>query len=261
MEKGIARVLAVGDVVGRIGSEYLSERLWGLRRELKIDMAIVNGENSAQGNGIDRESAEMLLRGGADVITGGNHIYRKSAASSLLTDSENIIRPANYPAECPGVGYCIFDMCSYRVLVMNLLGTAFMESLDSPFTTADKILKREEGRYDMAFVDFHAEATGEKIALGRYLDGRVSGVFGTHTHVQTADEQIFKGGTGYITDLGMCGPTDSVLGVKSDIIIRRFLNKMPCRHEEAEGECALCGAVFTVDCSNGKCLGVERIKA
>ena len=260
MTKGQAKILTLGDIVGAGGTEAIEKKLWEIRNENRIDMVIANGENAATGNGINPETAQRLFRAGVDVITGGNHIFRKSTIHSFLEKEKNIIRPANYPSECPGFGYCIFDMCSYRVLVINLLGTVYMESLENPFSCADKILKNEEGNFDIALLDFHAEATSEKLALARYLDGRISCFFGTHTHVQTSDEKVLAGGTGYITDLGMCGVEDSVLGVKSDIIIRRFLTKMPQKHEEAEGEARICGCIFTVCVENGKCVEVERIQ-
>lgn len=259
MTNGEARILAIGDVVGKSGTEFISEKLWGLRKFYGVDMVVANGENAAPGNGLDKDTAESLFRAGVDVITSGNHIFRKSVAETLLESQENVLRPANYPSACPGSGWCIFDMCSYKVLVINLLGTVFMESLASPFEAADRILEREKGNFDFAVLDIHAEATSEKLALAKYLDGRVSAVFGTHTHVQTADEQIFPGGTGYITDAGMCGPHDSVLGIKNEIIIRKFLTKMPVRHEEADTPPALCGCLFTLSLSSGKCTGVQRI--
>ena len=260
MKNGEAKILAIGDICGKCGTEAVAKKLWDIRNELCADMVIANGENAAVGNGLDKESAQTLLQSGVDVITGGNHIFRKNSVYSLLDDGENIIRPANYPTECPGSGYCIFDMCSYRVLVMNLLGTVYMESLESPFAVADRILKREEGNFDLAVMDIHAEATSEKIALAKYLDGRVSAVFGTHTHVQTADEKILCGGTGFICDLGMCGAVDSVLGIKNDIILHKFLTKMPVRHEEAEGDAEICGCLFTVSVSSGKCTDVQRVR-
>lgn len=258
MKNGKVKIMAFGDVVGKNGTDSLCSQLWNLRKEYDADMVIVNGENAAVGNGLDKETCEELLRCGADVITGGNHIFRKSSVYSFLDNCESVIRPANYPSACPGSGYCIYDLFGYKVLVMNLLGTVYMESLESPFAVADRILEREKGSFDLSFVDIHAEATSEKYALARYLDGRVSAVFGTHTHVQTSDEQILECGTGYITDLGMCGPKNSILGIKSDIIIKRFLTKLPVRHEEAEGESQISFCVFTVDTSSGKCVGVER---
>lgn len=259
MTKGEARILVLGDICGECGTEHIRRKLRELIKEYGADMVIANGENAAVGNGLDCETAEVLLSCGVDVITGGNHTFRRSSLYSLLDKCENVIRPANYPGQCPGSGYCIFDMCSYRVLVMNLLGTVYMESLESPFAAADRILERESGNYDFAFVDIHAEATSEKAALAHYLDGRVTAVFGTHTHVQTADEKILPGGTGFITDLGMCGPVDSVLGIKKDIIIRKFLTKMPVRHEEADGESEIRGCLFTVSTDDFKCREVKRI--
>ncbi len=260
MTNGEAKILVLGDICGSVGTEAVRKKLWSLRKEYGADMVIANGENAAVGNGLDRDTAEELFSAGVDVITSGNHIWKKSSAHSLLENNDHVLRPANYPGSCPGSGYCIFDMCSYKVLVINVLGTVFMESLASPFETADRILERERENYDIAVIDIHAEATSEKIAFGKYLDGRVSAIFGTHTHVQTADEDIFKNGTGYITDVGMCGPVDSVLGVKNDIIIRKFLSKMPSRHEEAQGTAIICGCVFTISTSSGKCLRTERIR-
>lgn len=259
MKNGEAKILVLGDVCGACGTGALKKKLWELRKECGADMVIANGENAAVGNGLDKESAQELFTAGVDVITSGNHIWKKSSVQSLLDNCEYVIRPANYPGGCPGSGYCIFDMCSYRVLVINVLGTVYMESLDSPFETADRILKREEGNYDICIIDIHAEATSEKIAFAKYFDGRVSAVFGTHTHVQTADSTVFHGGTGYITDAGMCGAKDSVLGIKNDIIIRKFLTKMPVRHEEADGDAIICGCLFTVETDSGKCVSAERI--
>lgn len=260
MTKGEAKILTLGDICGKAGTEMIEKKLWGIRKYCGADMVIANGENASAGNGLDKDTAERLFAAGVDVISSGNHIFKKSSVESLLENNEYVLRPANYPPQCPGSGYCIFDMNSYRVLVMNLLGTVFMESLESPFVVADKILEREKGKYDFAFVDFHAEATSEKAALAKYLDGRITALFGTHTHVQTADDRILSGGTGFITDVGMCGPCDSVLGIKNEIIIRKFLTKMPVRHEEAEGDCMICGCLFTVSTENGKCLGAERMK-
>ncbi len=259
MTKNEIKIMVLGDICGNIGTNAVEKKLWSLRKYYGADMVVANAENAAPGNGLDKETAEKLFRCGVDVITSGNHIWKKYNVKSLLENSQNILRPANYPPQCPGNGFCVFDMCSYKVLVINLIGTVFMESMESPFEKAKKILESENGNYDFSVVDFHAEATSEKIALAKYLDGRVSAFFGTHTHVQTADEQVFKGGTGYITDVGMCGAKDSVLGVRSDIIIEKFLHKMPVRHEEATGECLICGCLFTLSKQNGKCVAAERI--
>ncbi len=260
MTKGEAKILCLGDICGACGTEAIQKNLWSIRKELCADMVVANGENAAVGNGLDRESADTLFSGGVDVITSGNHIFKKSSVYSLLENNEFVLRPANYPSECPGNGYCIFDMCSYKVLVINLLGTVYMESLESPFSASDRILMREKGNYDFALVDIHAEATSEKTALAKYLDGRATAVFGTHTHVQTADERILANGTGFICDLGMCGASDSVLGIKNDIIIRKFLTKMPVRHEEADGDAEICGCLFTVSTESFRCTNIQRIK-
>lgn len=259
MKKGIAEILVLGDIFGNCGTDAVEKKLWKIRKDYEIDMVIANGENAAEGSGINKEIADRLFSCGIDVITSGNHIFKKSSAYSLLENNEYVLRPANYPDECPGSGWCIFDMNSYKVLVINVMGTVFMESLASPFETVDRILKREEGNFDFAVADIHAEATSEKIAFARFFDGRISGVFGTHTHVQTADNQVLKNGTGYITDAGMCGPFDSVLGVESEIILKKFLTKMPVRHMEASGDVRICGCIFSVDVGSGKCVKTERI--
>ncbi|MBO5670022.1 MAG: YmdB family metallophosphoesterase, partial [Clostridia bacterium] len=190
---------------------------------------------------------------GADVITTGNHVWQKKDIRDMLCDSEQIIRPANYPPACPGAGYTVRDCLGWRILVINVMGTVYMDSLESPFDAVDRILAREAGRYDIAVLDVHAEATSEKIALGRYFDGRINIIFGTHTHVPTADLRILPHGSGYITDLGMFGPEESVLGVKTDIIIEKFRTKMPVRFEIADGPLVLCGACFTYD-TDKKCI-------
>lgn len=254
------KILCVGDVVGPAGTEYIQKNLWRIRKELDADMAIVNGENAASANGLDKASAEALFMSGADVITGGNHIFQKNSLRGYLDEQDYLLRPANYPSSCPGNGYCIFNLSGYKILVINLMGTLFLESLDSPFAAADRILEREKGNFDICLVDFHAEATSEKAALGRYLDGRVGAVFGTHTHIQTADECIFKCGTGFITDLGMTGVKDSILGIECEPVIKKFITKLPARFEDAKGECFLCGALFELSVKDGKCTNVIRVR-
>ena len=253
------RILAIGDIVGIAGTRLVQRELWRLRRELEADFVCANGENAAKGNGIDADTASLLFSSGADVITSGNHIFRKHELKHRIDQFPYLLRPANYPAVCPGTGSCVFAAGGVRILVINLLGTIYMESMDSPFEVAERILTREEGRYELAIVDIHAEATSEKAALAKYLDGRVSAVFGTHTHVQTADEKVLPGGTGYLTDLGMTGPYDSILGVKNEIIVEKFLTKMPVRFEEADGAAQCNGALFTIDLDSRKCEKVERV--
>ena len=254
-------ILCVGDVCGHIGCEYLGSVLPALKRREGVDFTIINGENSADGNGILPHSAKALFDAGADVITGGNHTFRRREVFDMLDSCCGLLRPANMPDSTPGKGYDIFDCGRTNVAVINLLGTTYMESLDCPFKSAEKIvaeLKSDGAK--IIIIDFHAEATSEKRALGFFLDGQISALFGTHTHVQTADEQILPCGSGYITDLGMTGPIHSVLGVKPDIIVKKFTDKLPVRFELADGECELSGCIFTCDDRSGKCLSVKRIK-
>jgi len=253
------KILAVGDVVGNVGVEHLENHLWKIRNENKIDFCVVNGENASEISGVSRADAQRILDAGADVITLGNHTWGKRDIQGLLDESESVIRPANYVQGLPGNGYTTLNVCGYRVLCINLIGTVNMESESNPFLAADKIFEREKGEYNVAIVDFHAEATSEKIAMGRYLDGRASLVFGTHTHVQTADEQILPRGTAYITDLGMSGPMNGVLGVSYDIIIRRFLTHLPERFAVANGDIKAHGIIVDVDASSGRAKSIDRI--
>ena len=256
------RVLAIGDVCGPAGCETVRLILPNLKKDKKIDMVIINGENSADGNGILPESAEYLFSCGADVITGGNHSLRRKQVFDYLDENDFVLRPHNLPeAEC-GKGYCFIDLGYTAAAVINLGGIIYLEKLgaSNPFEAADELIERaHRDGAKIIVVDFHAEATSEKRALGLYLDGRVSAVFGTHTHVQTADEQVLKNGTGYITDIGMTGPIDSVLGVKSEIIINRLKNNDMSKFEQADGKCMLCGCIFDIDVSTGKSCSTERI--
>lgn len=254
------KILAVGDVVGESGVAYLSGgRLRRLADKLGADAVIVNGENSSKTNCITPDSAEAIFDAGADVITGGNHTLKRYHTYDYLDSHPNCIRPANYPSDAPGDGYTVIDCLGWRLLVINLLGTTFMDPLDSPFKTADKILETMRGKYDIAVLDIHAEATSEKMCLARYLDGRVSVVFGTHTHVQTSDACVLPGGTGYITDLGMTGPVEGVLGVKSENAMHKFLKRTPIFFEHASGEAAAHGALFCIDTDSGKCISADGI--
>ena len=248
------RILAIGDIVGYGAVECLKRQLWTIRRELGVDFVVANGENAAEGNGLDADSAKTLLMAGVDVLTTGNHVWKKNDLHPVLRSGDPVLRPANYPSECPGTGSIIRTVNGYRVLVINIQGTTFMEALDNPFDTLEKILEWEKGRYDFSVLDVHAEATGEKQAIAHCFDGRISVVFGTHTHVQTADAQILPGGTGYLTDIGMTGPTDGILGIRKEVIIDRLRMKMPSRFTVAEGSIVLCGACFTVDPDSGRCL-------
>ena len=253
------RVLCLGDVVADTGCEFIRERLWGIRKRGKIDAVIVNAENSAVGNGIDKTSSDMLFAAGADVLTTGNHVWRKKGTDALLESNESILRPANFPEPCAGNGYIIVDCMGWKILVVSLLGTVFMEALDSPFRTLDRILERERGNYDLCVVDFHAEATSEKRVMGFYLDGKVTAVVGTHTHVQTADEQILPKGTAYITDIGMTGPKNSVIGMDPEASIKRFVTSLPERYKLADGSCIFNGCIFEINDENCRVLKINRI--
>ncbi len=254
------KILCIGDVVSTAGCRYLGGgRLRRMASSLGADFIVINGENSASGNGMSRDSARVLLDVGADVVTGGNHTFKRREVYDMLDDESALLRPANYPGAVPGNGYTIAECNGYRILVINLLGCVFMESLASPFETAEKILQSEKGRYDISLIDIHAEATSEKMCLARYLDGKVSVVFGTHTHVQTADATVLPGGTGYITDLGMTGSMNGILGVKTDNIIHKFTVKTPVFFEAAEGNETAHGALFTVDTETGLCEKAEAV--
>ena len=255
------KVLAIGDVCGSIGCRKVMETLPRLKKEKSLDLVIVNGENSADGNGITPESAESLLAAGADVITGGNHSLRRKSAYPLLESNPFLLRPHNLPAEA-GQGYTVVDLGYMLVAVINLCGVYGMEKCgaSSPFAAADELIARAGGDgARVIIVDFHAEATSEKKALGFYLDGRVSAFFGTHTHVQTADAAILSGGTGYLTDLGMTGPADSVLGVKKEIIISRLKDGGTDKFMLADGPCEMDACVFTIDRATGKTVMIERM--
>ena len=254
------RILALGDVTDPRAVTYLSERLWAFRRQQRISFTVLNAENAGFIVGPAPEDATRLLDGGADVLTGGNHTLQKKSLHAMLDSDARLLRPANYPPEVPGVGYTILPANGYRMLVINAIGRVEMEPIDCPFRAVDRILTREEGNYDFSILDFHAEATGEKVAMGRYLDGRVNIVFGTHTHVPTADEQILPRGTGYITDLGMCGIREGVLGISAETILQRFLTRLPERHQPADGEVLAEGAVFTLDEGSGRVTAVERVR-
>ncbi len=252
------KVLMIGDVVAGVGCEFVAKHLYAVKSKYGVDVVVANGENSADGNGITPQSAQTLLDAGVDVLTTGNHVLRRREVYDLLDDPAwPIVRPANYPDAVPGRGFLIHDMGNRSLAVVNLMGTVYLDSLDCPFRTMDRLLERIET--NCILVDFHAEATGEKRAMGFYLDGRVSAVVGTHTHVQTADETVLERGTGYISDVGMTGPVQSVLGVKPEIIIKRYLTKMPVRHEIAHGRCSLNGIVITIDEKTGKTTEIVRI--
>ena len=246
--------------MGKGALAYLEKNLWSQRSRLGADMVVVNGENASDIYGIGAADAETLLSAGADLITLGNHAFGRRDIYAMLGDAVNIIRPANYPPLAPGGGYTVVNVNGYKVLCINIMGTALMESLACPFATVDRILEREAGGYDFALMDIHAESTSEKIALARYFDGRIAVMFGTHTHVQTADEQILPKGSGYITDLGMTGPVNSVIGSDVGAVIERMRTKISCRLTVADGDVRATGALFDLDTDTGCVKSVTRVK-
>lgn len=250
-------ILAVGDIVGDAGTDCFLSCIDAIKAQYAIDFCIVNAENACTGNGISRKKAEMLLCGGADVLTLGNHAFRQREASSLLHNNDRVIRPLNFPPGTPGRGSVTIEKNGLRIGVLNAMGRVYMDYMDCPFRAVDAAL--EGLKADLIFVDFHAEATSEKISMGWHLDGRVTGLFGTHTHVQTADAWVLPKGTGYITDLGMTGPIYSCLGVKREITLERFKTCIPRRFEFADGRSQLCGAVFCVDETSGKTREVKTV--
>ena len=254
------KILALGDVVGVRAIDYLSKNLWGVRKNLGVDFVIANAENASEIHGLCPRDADRLLDAGVDFMTMGNHTFGKREIYSYLDDNpERIIRPCNYPPTAPGYGSYTVNVNGYKMLCINVQGTVFMEPLDSPFDAVDCILGAEEGKYDFAFLDIHAEATSEKIALARYFDGRINMIVGTHTHVQTADNQILPNGTGYITDLGMTGPVSGVLGVDTEATTVRLKDHLPARFTVADGEIKAHGVVFELD-DSFKAIKVTRVK-
>ncbi len=253
-------VLFVGDVIGRTGRRKLKEVLPGLKERFDISFVVINGENLAGGLGINRKVAEEVFSLGVDVITTGNHVWRKREAFKLLDEDHRILRPSNLPPGNPGRGYGVYDVSGIKVAVINLIGRVFMGPYEHPFLEADRILDELNGKVDITIVDFHAEATSEKIALGLYLDGRASAVLGTHTHVQTADEKVLPGGTLYITDVGMVGAKRSVIGMNPEKAIKGFLTLIPSRFEAAKGEAELNGVLLRFD-DDRRGTSIERVRA
>lgn len=250
------RLLFIGDVVGNVGCQFLRKRLPALKREYHIDIVVVNGENSADGNGITAYSAQQIFQSGADIITTGNHAFQRRTDWKIY-DNDCIIRPANYGADCPGKGLTIYDMGCCQIAVINLSGVLFLESLENPFHTADSLLSTLHT--PNIFVDFHAEATSEKRAMGFYLAGRVTAVLGTHTHVQTADACILHHHTGYITDVGMTGVEDSILGTDKYIALDRMRLHIPKRYKEATGVCYLNAVLIDFEKKCGKCTKITPL--
>ncbi len=251
-------ILFIGDVVGAAGCEYIRSVLPEKKQLLAADIVIANGENSAEGNGITKQSAQHLFDSGVDVITTGNHAFRRREIYDIFDQNPYLIRPANYTTDkTPGRGYTIIDMGAISVCVINIMGTAYMDSLRNPFEVIDELLSKISSK--IIIVDIHAEATAEKLAFGNYLDGRVTAVLGTHTHVQTADEMIFEKGTAYITDVGMTGPVNSCLGIKTEQAIEKFITRMPVRFDTADGPCKMNAVLLEIDRNLGKCTKISRV--
>ena len=254
------RLLAIGDVYGTTGQDALRRWLPGLITETGASAVVVNAENLHRGRGVHPAGARDVFELGAHVLTAGNHVWGHKEHARLLEREARVLRPANMPEPCPGEGVALFTNDEgLRIAVMSLIGRIFMTPVDCPFHTADQILDELREQADIIVVDMHAEATSEKLAMARHLDGRVSAVWGTHTHVQTADARVLPGGTGFITDLGMTGPYDSIIGAESEAILERFRSGRPVRAEPAEGSPGLRGALFEIDEGSGLCRGVERV--
>ena len=255
------KILFIGDIVGKAGRKALLALLEDLVAREGIDFTIANGENAAGGIGITPAISREILERGVNVITSGNHIWAKKEIIQFLDEEERILRPANYPDGAPGKGSRIFTTWTgEKIGVLNLEGRVFMKSLDCPFTAAEKELMELKRKADCTVVDFHAEATSEKMALGWFLDGRTSAVLGTHTHVQTSDERILPGGTAYITDVGMTGPIGSVIGIKQKVAIERFLTQMPRKFDVASREIELQGVILEINPHNGRSESIRRLR-
>lgn len=254
------RLLLIGDIVGQPGRNAVKELLPVLEKEEKIDFVIANAENAAGGSGVTPQIAGELFGYGIDIMTTGDHIWNRREIIEYLDRDDRLLRPANYPKGVAGFGSCVVDKKSAKVGVINLAGRVFMDTIECPFRVVREEIDKMAGKTKIIFVDIHAEATSEKVALGWYLDGVVSCVFGTHTHIQTADERILPKGTAYITDLGMTGPYDSVIGRKIEQILTRFITQLPTRFEMAEENVQLAGAVVEVDEATGRARSIKRIQ-
>jgi len=254
-------ILFIGDIVGRPGRDAVKQLLPGLKKKLGLDFVIANAENAAGGSGITRKVSEELFACGIDVLTSGDHIWKKPEIFELMKEEQRILRPLNFPPGAPGRGASIFKSGSgAKVGVVNVNGRVFMEALECPFRTAMAAVEELAKETKVIIVDIHAEATSEKMALGWYLDGRASAVLGTHTHIQTADEKLLPRGTAYITDAGMTGPYDSVIGRRKEDVLERFLTQVPVRFEVADGDIQLHGALVGVDEASGKAVSITRVQ-
>jgi len=259
--KSTISVLFLGDVIGKPGRELVAKYVTEVKASAHPpDLVIANVENAAHGFGVTDKVLKELGNAGVQVFSGGNHTFDKKEIFEILDDYPTLLRPANYPPGTPGRGTCVVDVNGYKVGVLNVMGRVFMEPLESPFCTADQLLPELKAECDAVIVDIHAEATAEKVAMGLYLDGRVSAVFGTHTHVQTADERILPNGTAYITDVGCCGPNDGVIGMEKTGVFRRMVQQLPTRLEIAKGPASLHGVRFDIDKTTGRSTKIERVQ-
>lgn len=255
------KILCIGDVTGMGGVKLLCDKLWKFRKDNGIDLCIVNAENAAFITGASPEIADALFKAGADVLTGGNHTLRNKAVYSYIDHQPYMLRPINFTEEAPGSGYCIADMCGYRVMVINAMGNVHIDPvLDAPYSYIERALRREEGRYDLAVMDIHAEATGEKLAIAHAFDGRINVIFGTHTHVPTADMQVLPKGTGYVTDLGMCGESGGILGMNAEGVVKRMRSHLPLKFEAASGAPVADGVIFELSGVDFAVTDIERVK-
>lgn len=253
------KIFCIGDIMGAVGRDMLAHNLKNIIEQYNIDAVVANGENAAHGIGITKNVYEQLCDMGVNAITLGNHTWGCKDVVPLLRYKDNIIRPANFDGDCPGRGSTVITAGAVKIGIINVIGRTYMNPCACPFECARKEAEKLRKITPVVLVDFHAEATSEKAALGWYLDGKVSALFGTHTHIQTADETVLPKGTGYITDLGMTGPEYSVLGMDRHIVIDKFIKSMPQKFTLADGKGQICGAVFEIEANSGKCIGVERI--
>lgn len=255
------KILVIGDVTSPGGASHLEKNLWAVRKKYGIDFCVVNGENASFITGIGEECAKRLLRSGADVITGGNHTLQNASAHKMLDEIAEVLRPINYSDAASGHGYAVVDTGACRVLVINALGVVHMDpALDSPYPFIDRVLSEQKGKFDLSILDVHAEATGEKLAIAHNYDGKISVIFGTHTHVPTADSTVLPGGTGYVTDVGMCGESGGILGMEKGSVIFKMKTKLPGRFKCAEGNVVADAVIFDVDEATARVRETKRIR-
>ena len=255
------RILLIGDIVGKPGERIVTRVLAGLRKRESLDLVIANAENAADGSGLAPSIYRKLIAAGVDAVTLGDHIYRRSEIASVLESATNIVKPANYPSKAPGKTWCVVSAADgTQVAVVSLMGRVFMRPVDCPWTAADRVLSEIPPEVKVRVVDFHAEATSDKQLMGRYLDGRVTAVLGTHTHVTTADEQLFPGGTAFQCDVGMTGPHESILGRRIDRVMETTITFQPTQFDVAEGDVRLCGTIVDVDPATGRATAIRRLR-